>query len=274
MSNFSMNQNLNIISKINAFNFFVLNNNLNFDSFEEKIIFLSSLKILLNSPISYLREDCRYILENIYQIFYNIEISSKGAGNKNFYNKNFLHLYNKNRINFSSKKYADYDYLFSFINDFDSSKKIKEKIEDYNKKYKNDCNDIFNIEINIKKSVEEIIYNIFNKLIQYSNSKKFLGDLYGKDNNIISKNLDFNNIKNKILNKYYLSINQFNEELYLIFDNEQLIKENNEINYKINQLKEYYQIIILKYKDIIFIKEKEEKNNKMINDNEEEINFL
>ena len=85
---------------------------------------------------------------------------------------------------------------------------------------------------------------------------------------------NFNNIRNKILNKYYLSINQFNEELFLIFDNEQLIKENNEINYKINQLKEYYQIIILKYKDIIFIKEKEEKNNKMINDNEEEINFL
>ena len=272
MSNFSMNQNLNIISKINAFNFFVLNNNLNFDSFEEKIIFLSSLKILLNSPISYLREDCRYILENIYQIFYKKEISSKGAGNKNFYNKNFLHLYNKNRINFSSKKYADYDYLFSSINEINSSIKIKEKIEEYNKKYKNNCNDIFNIEINIKKSFEEIICNIFNKLIVYSNSKNFLGDLYEKDNNIISKNLDFNDIKYKILNKYYINIDKFNEELNLLFKNYKSTKEKEEINYKIIQLKEYYQIIIFKYKDIIIFKEKE--NNKMRNDNQEKIETI
>ena len=273
MSNFTMEQNLNIISKIKAFNFFVINNNLIFDSLEEKIIFLSSLKILLFSPICYLREDCKYILENIYQIYYNKEISSKGAGNKNFNNKNFLHLLNKNRINFSSKKYADYTYLFSFIN-IDSSITLKEKMDEYNKKYNNKSNDIFNIEINVTKSLDEILCNIFIKLMEYSHSKNFLGELYEKENNDIAKMFNFNNIRNKILNKYYLSINQFNEELFLIFDNEQLIKENNEINYKINQLKEYYQIIILKYKDIIFIKEKEEKNNKMINDNEEEINFL
>ena len=273
MSNFTMEQNLNIISKKKAFNFFVINNNLIFDSLEEKIIFLSSLKILLFSPICYLREDCKYILENIYQIYYNKEISSKGAGNKNFNNKNFLHLLNKNRINFSSKKYADYTYLFSFIN-IDSSITLKEKMDEYNKKYNNKSNDIFNIEINITKSLDEILCNIFIKLMEYLHSKNFLGELYEKENNDIAKMFNFNNIRNKILNKYYLSINQFNEELFLIFDNEQLIKENNEINYKINQLKEYYQIIILKYKDIIFIKEKEENNNKMINDNEEEINFL
>ena len=148
-------------------------------------------------------------------------------------------------------------------------------MDEYNKKYNNKSNDIFNIEINITKSLDEILCNIFIKLMEYSHSKNFLGELYEKENNDIAKMFNFNNIRNKILNKYYLSINQFNEELFLIFDNnEQLIKENNEINYKINQLKEYYQIIILKYKDIIFIKEKEEKNNKMINDNEEEINFL
>ena len=274
MSNFTMAQNLNIMSKIKAFNFFVINNNLNFDTLEEKVVFLSSLKILLNSPICYLREDCRYIVENIYQIFYNTEISSKGAGNKNFNNKNFLHLFNKNRINFSSKKYADSDYLFSFINDNNSLKKIKEKILEYNKKYRNNSNDIFNIEINIKKSIHEIICNIFNKLIEYSNSKNFLGNLYEKDNNIISKKLDFNIIKNKILNKHYLSINQFNEELNLLFNNYQSIQEKDEINFKINQLKVYYQIIILKYKDIIIIKEKEEKKNQMINDNQKSIQAI
>ena len=183
-----------------------------------------------------------------------------------------MHLYNKNRINFSSKKYADYDYLFSSINEINSSIKIKEKIEEYNKKYKNNCNDIFNIEINIKKSFEEIICNIFNKLIIYSNSKNFLGDLYEKDNNIISKNLDFNDIKYKILNKYYINIDKFNEELNLLFKNYKSTKEKEEINYKIIQLKEYYQIIIFKYKDIIIFKEKE--NNKMRNDNQEKIETI
>ena len=275
MSNFSLKQNLNIISKIKALDFFVNNNNLIFDSLDEKIIFISSLKTILYSPISYLREDCKYILENIYQIFFSKEISLKGAGNKNFNNINFLHLLNKNRINYTSKKYADKDWLLSFINKDNLNINIKKRIEEYNIKYKNKNDDIFNLEINTKKSFNEILLEVFKKLIEYSQSENYLGDLYKKEEkDIIIKNIDFNSIKEKIINKDYLNLNQFNKDIFLILDKHHLFKNNNVLNNKIKQLKEYYEIIIFLYKTIINIKEKEEKNDQVINHKAETIKII
>ena len=273
MSKFTIDKNLNMITKIKALDFFIANNNLIFDSLEEKIDFLSSLKKILCSPICYLREDCRYILENLYLLIFHKEISSKGAGNKNFNNVNFLHLLNKNRINFTSKKYADQDWLLSFINEDDSTFKLKEKIKEYNEKYKNISNDIFNIEINTKKSFNELLYNLYNKLSEYSKSPHYLGSLYDKekDKSITEDVVDFENIKDKIINKCYISFDQFNEELNLIFEKYLLFKNENYSSYKIEQLKSYYDIITLKYKDIIIIKEKEEKDNDINNEDEQTI---
>ena len=205
MSKFSLNKNLNMITKIKALNFFIINNNLIFDSIEEKIDLLSSLKTILYSPICYLREDCRYILENLYQIIFHKEISSKGAGNKNYNNINFLHLLNKDRLNFASKKYADQDWLLSFINEDDPAIKLNEKIKEYNKKYKNINNEIFNLDINTKKNFHELLYNLYNKLKEYSNSQNYLGssDEKDKDENIFTKNIDFKNIKDKIIKNFY-----------------------------------------------------------------------
>ena len=265
MSNFSINQNLDMISKIKALNFFIINNNFEFDSLSEKIVFLSSIKTILYSPICYLREDCRYILENLYHFIFNKEISSKGAGNNNFNNVNFLHLFNKNRKNFASKKYADQDMILSFINEDDSSIKLKEQILNYNKKYNNISDDIFNLEINTKKSFHEILFNLFNKLIEYSNSLNYLGALAQKDEdkNTILEIEDFKNIKDKIINKLYLSFEQFNKELILLFKNYQSLNKENSLINKIEQLKNYYEIIVFKYKDIITLKEKEEQVNEV-----------
>jgi hypothetical protein len=271
MSKFSINKNLNMITKIKALNFFIINNNFEFDSLSEKIVFLSSIKTILYSPICYLREDCRYILENLYHFIFIKEISSKGAGNNNFNNVNFLHLFNKNRKNFASKKYADQDMILSFINEDDSSIKLKEQILNYNKKYNNISDDIFNLEINTKKSFNEILYKIYNKLIEYSNSQNYLGTLFEKeeDKNIISEIKGFKNIKDKLINKSYLSFDQFNKELILLLENFQSFNKENSLINKMEQLKNYYEIIIFKYKDIIILKEKEKKDNEVKYDDED-----
>ena len=80
-------------------------------------------------------------------------------------------------------------------------------------------------------------------------------------------------MKNKISNKLYLSLNEFNNDLCLLFDNYLLLNEKNEMNLKIKQLKEYYEIISYKYKQVIIFKENEEKINQKIidEDNIEEI---
>ena len=279
MSNFSLNKNLNMISKIKALNFFIANNNLIFDSLEEKTSFLVSLKIILYSPICYLREDCRSILENLYQLIFLKEISPKGAGNKNFNNINFLHLLNKNRLNFSSKKYADKDWLSSFFNENDFSIKLKEKITEYNKKYKNVFNYIFELEIKNKISFNELLNIIINKIIEYSNSQKFLGDLFDKEKNknIISDLIDFGSIKDKFKNKFFSNFKQFNEEIKLIFDKSLLLNEKNEIKdfaSKIEQLKKYYEIIIFKYQNFILLGEKNVKDNQSKIEDKETIHEL
>ena len=117
MGCFSIKKNLNMISKIKALSYIFEKNIIYFDSLDDKIAFLSAIKIILYSPICYLRGDCRKIMQNIYNIYFKKEISEKGAGNNNFNNINFLHLLNKNRINYCSKKYADEDWLYNFVNE-------------------------------------------------------------------------------------------------------------------------------------------------------------
>ena len=242
----------------------------------ESTCFLFSLKIILYSPICYLREDCRNILENLYQSIFSKEISSKGAGNKNFNNINFLHLLNRNRLNFSSKNHVDEDWILSIFNENDFSIKLKEKIDGYNKKYKNIFNDIFEIEINGKKSFNELLYIIFNKIVEYSKSEKYLGVLFEneKNKNIISEYLNFAKIRDKIKNKFYSNINQFNEEINLIFDKYILSNENNDINCKFEQLKKYYEIIIFKYQNLILSSEKKIKENQCKMEDEETFHEL
>ena len=279
MSNFSLSQNLSMISKIKSLILFFNNNNLIFDSPDEKINFLYSLKTILISPICYLREDCKIILEKLYKNFYNKKISKKGAGNNDFNNINFLHLLNKNRLNFSSKKYADKDWISSFFNENDFSIKLKEKIAEYNKKYKNVYNHIFDLEINNKISFNELLNIIINKIIEYSNSQKFLGDLFDKEKNknIISDLIDFGSIKDKFKNKFFSNFKQFNEEIKLIFDKSLLLNEKNEIKdfaSKIEQLKKYYEIIIFKYQNFILLGEKNVKDNQSKIEDKETIHEL
>jgi hypothetical protein len=133
MAYFSCKKNLDMISKIKTLYFFFENNELYFDSLDDKIIFLSSLQTILYSPICYLRGDCRNVLEYLYEKFYLKDISEIGAGNNNFNNANFLHLLNRNWVNFTSRKYADEDWLNNFINEKEKSM-ILESDEDDEKK--------------------------------------------------------------------------------------------------------------------------------------------
>jgi hypothetical protein len=133
MAYFSCKKNLDMISKIKTLYFFFENNELYFDSLDDKIIFLSSIKTILYSPICYLRGDCRNVLEYLYEKFYLKDISEIGAGNNNFNNVNFLHLLNRNWVNFTSRKYADEDWLNNFINEKEKSM-ILESDEDDEKK--------------------------------------------------------------------------------------------------------------------------------------------
>ena len=66
-----------MITKIKAMSYLFEDNILYFDSIEDKITFLSSLKKILFSPICYLRGDCRYIMQEIYEKIFNQEIGKK-----------------------------------------------------------------------------------------------------------------------------------------------------------------------------------------------------
>jgi hypothetical protein len=234
-----------MISKIKALNYLFENNIIYFDSSEEKIVFLSSLKIILYSPICYLRVDCRKILENIYEKFYNKDINEIGAGNNNFNNINFLHILNKNWINYSSKKYADEDWLYNFINedkilsdsegdesinedeDNNNNNDMNEEINKYRMKYKNDEYALLNTEINLDNSFNDILLEIVDKLLKHPLSQPFsyplnketLNDLYEDYIQIISTPIDLYSIRNNILNNYYNNFISFNNDINLMFNN-------------------------------------------------------
>ena len=266
---FSVNKNLDMISKIKALNYFLENNLLYFDSPDEKIVFLSSLKIILFSPICYIRLDCRNILENLYDKYYNKDITEKGAGNNNFNNINFLHLLNKNRRNFCSKKYADEKCLYNFINEeliplqsnSDEEKSVikgknnYEEIQKYQNKYKNDEYALHNMKINLENSFNDILIEIIDKLLGHPISESFKYNI-NKKKNIIKNPIDLSIIRKKVNENIYENFSSFNKDVSTMFNNYiSLNQKDSSIYNKAVQLQDYYNILIY---PIIQIKNKEE----------------
>ena len=250
MGFFTITKNLQMISKIKALNYIFENNILYFDSLDEKIVFLSYLKIILYSPICYIRGDCRIILENIYDKFYQKEISEKGAGNHNFNNVNFLHLLNKERINFTSKKYADKDWLINFINEnkiFPKSEKgnIIQKQEKINNKIKNIqlIKEKNIVKVNNKGKNNKITNNNIehiNKIIKEEKKQKSSIESFSEDDDsddLQKQNKNFgNNNRNKYLNeKKILNKKRNNDTNKKNNKKKKTNKNNNSFEISINQ---------------------------------------
>ena len=113
----SVEMNLEIISKIRALSFLFNTIDFSFNDPDEKINLLKCLKDILYSPQCYQRIDCKMLMEKIYSNIFKKQISLSGAGNNNFANVNFMHVLNNNWANYSGKKYADEDWLYSFIHE-------------------------------------------------------------------------------------------------------------------------------------------------------------
>ncbi len=296
MAYFTCKRNLDMISKIKALFYLFENNELYFDSLDDKIAFLSSLKTILYSPICYLRGDCRNIMEYLYDKFYLKDISEIGAGNNNFKNVNFLHLFNKHRINFTSKKYADKDWLNNFINEKEDNtltlltegenrsininifqtecNNIDEAIKNYMKKYKGDNYFLKNKEIDTTKPFNEILIEVVDKLLGHPNSKPFsfpinkdsLNDLYEDYINAVKYPIDLVTIKNKIQNNYYENFIYFNNDICLMFYNCRLFNEKNSLIYLCGiHLQDYYDIITFPLKKMNL---KNDLTNRIVTNNE------
>ena len=71
---FSIKTNFQIVTKIKALSFLPEDDVIIFETVEDKIVFLSLLKKILFSPICYLRGDCRFIMEELFEKFFKQEI--------------------------------------------------------------------------------------------------------------------------------------------------------------------------------------------------------
>lgn len=225
-----------MISKIKALNYIFNNTILYFDSLDEKIAFISSLKIMLYSPICYIRGDCRIILENLYDKFYKKEITEEGAGNHNFNNVNFLHLLNKERINFTSKKYADKDWLYNFINENKIISESEKENKIHNQEEKNTDVNINRELIDKKNIIKENNKN--SKIINNSNGRpnKLIKD-DKKEDISIDKSESFSDDEYSDFQKQNKKIENNNRNKYL---NEKKVlnkKRNNDTNKKISKKK-------------------------------------
>jgi hypothetical protein len=87
--------------------------NLKFDSNQEKFSLVNFTKEILFSKFAYYREDLRLLAEKVFNLVIN-----KQTGE--FYPSNN---FNKNSINFGSKKYADEEWLYSFAKEDDRKEK-------------------------------------------------------------------------------------------------------------------------------------------------------
>jgi hypothetical protein len=277
INSFSIKKNFSMITKIKAMSYLFEDNIIYFDSIEDKIIFLSSLKKILFSPICYLRGDCRYIMQDIYEKFFYQEISKKSINKNNKNEIEFLNKINKNYINYSSKPYADDDWLYTFINEDRASMESDDddnndqddisndthrqvninginslQIKKYKQKYKDDEYALNNLEINLDNSFNEILLNIIDKLwghpisepFTYELNEETLGDLYKQYMDIIETPIDLDTIKNKILRNEYDSFISFNKDINLMFNNCRLFNERgSQLYIQGIHLEDYYKLI-------------------------------
>ena len=299
---YSTKKNFGIISKIKAMSHFFEENTIYFDSIADKIIFLSSIKKILFSQICYLRGDCRCIMQDLYQKFFTQETAKKNGERDNL-TSSFLSLINKNYINFSSKPYADDDWLYTFINEDRASMASDDEdnndqdemshdtnrpgginginsmqIKKFRQKYKDDEYALNNLEISLDKNFNDLLLEIIDKLWSHPISEPFtyelneetLGDLYKQYMDIIKTPIDLDTIKKKVELNGYDSFNSFNKDINLMFYNCRLFNERGSPLYTQGiHLEEYYKLITIPLKKTKLINKNYQPNynNKIILEN-------
>ena len=207
---FSVKTNFEIVTKIKALSCLLEDDIIIFETIEDKIVLLSLLKKILFSPICYLREDCRFIMEELFQKCFKKEIAfkeedSEKTSKKLFFPQNyskFLEKINKNYINFCSKSYADDDWLYGFINeerasmDSDEDENMtqdnmsidthkfgsingisSQQIKKYRQKYKDDDYALNNLEVKTDREFNDILKDIVEKLLNHPLSEPFSYEL-------------------------------------------------------------------------------------------------
>ena len=274
----SIDFNLEIISKIRALSFLFNTIDFSFNEQNEKIILLKCLKDILFSPQCYQRIDCKMLMEKAYLTTFKKQISLLGAGNNNFANVNFMHILNNNWANYAGKKYADEDWLYSFIHEEKNNSNGEDDnysnedsnethsqvnlinntqmnlIRKYQNKYKDDNYAILNCEINTdSKSLNQVIDDITEKLLNHPLSNPFsyelnrqsLGNFYNQYMKVIERPIDLNTIKNNIDNNYYQTFSSFNSDVLLMFSNCKTFNAKGSQLYNSGiQLEEYYKLMI------------------------------
>ena len=207
---FSIKTNFQIVTKIKALSYLLEDDIIIFETIEDKILLLSLLKKILFSPICYLRGDCRFIMEELFEKFFKQEIkineenSEKSSKKLHFpqnYSK-FLEKINKNYTNFCSKYYADDDWLYGFINeerasmDSDEEENMtqddmsidthkygsinginSQQIKKYRQKYKEDEYALENLEVKLDRDFNDILKDIVDKLLNHPLSEPFSYEL-------------------------------------------------------------------------------------------------
>ena len=208
---FSIRTNFELVTKIKALSYLLEDDIIIFETVEDKIILLSLLKKILFSPICYLRGDCRFIIEELFQKIYKQEIetnkeeNTEKTSNKLFFPKNyskFLEKMNKNYVNYCSKSFADDDWLYGFINEERASMESEEEdnmdqdemsndthkfgningitafqIKKFRQKYKEDDYALNNLEVNLEMEFNDILKDIVDKLLGHPMSEPFSYEL-------------------------------------------------------------------------------------------------
>ena len=208
---FSIKTNFELVTKIKALSYLLEDDIIIFETVEDKIILLSLLKKILFSPICYLRGDCRFIIEELFQKIYKQEIetnkeeNTEKTSNKLFFPKNyskFLEKMNKNYVNYCSKSFADDDWLYGFINEERASMESEEEdnmdqdemsndthkfgningitafqIIKFRQKYKEDDYALNNLEVNLDREFNDILKDIVDKLLGHPMSEPFSYEL-------------------------------------------------------------------------------------------------
>ena len=212
---FSIKSSFEIVTKIKAMSYLFEDELIVFETIEDKITLLSLLKKILFSPICYLRGDCRFIIQELFEKFFKKELMTKEEENsetnsdKNTtklvfpkdYSK-FLEKINKNYINYCSKAYADDDWLYGFINEERASMESEEdenmdpddmsndthklgsvnginsfQIKKFRQKYKDDDYALNNLEVNLEQEFNDILKDIVDKLLNHPMSEPFSYEL-------------------------------------------------------------------------------------------------